>query len=324
MKKTKMKKTILNLLMTSLAVLSADAFALDCTKAKLAIELKLCASSELKSLDSLLNEVYQKRIDALDKVSSIKLKKDQKAWMIERNRCMVFSTAQMSSFSVEEGLCLRTSYEKRIEKLGEVERLTTLYREECKRDERKCLPIASLDERRGKWADVINDLTTLCDANHDGDGGSSCFRKARALERLGKKSEALAVVNQVCSSRKNNEACAMANRLGKKQNRHRWAGLYRNSTGTLFIKELDSSILLLRAYTIWENGHLCVWELKGKVSKNKLLVEKDPEDPTCSPVVMRQGKKIVVKDPGWKCKDSHCGALGIYEGTFEFDFRSNP
>jgi uncharacterized protein len=291
----------------------------DCKKATTSVEKKICSSASYAELDRLLSVVYNKKLKSLEiklaEQESIKLY--QKNWLKSRNECL-------GKLPVEEDQCFYNSYESRIKELGGVDDLFSLYRNNCKKENWSCYKVGNLDIELGRWSDAVKDLTDLCKADYDGDMGESCYKKAFALEHLGKKAEALEQMKKTCNERHNNEACAGAYRLEGKKSSNPWVGLYKNDAGTLFVSEKSNNIILMNADTHWANGHYCGWTKTGTIQNNKFLAEKDSEAPGCLPIIEKIVTKIKIHDPNMACKYAYCGARALFENDFDLDSSSGP
>ncbi len=95
-------------LLASAAMLSslhAGKASFDCTKADKASEKAVCSNAELGRLDTQLAALYAKAQKSYDPGELPDLKKDQRAWMQERDRCG------------GDSACLKDRYERRIARL---------------------------------------------------------------------------------------------------------------------------------------------------------------------------------------------------------------
>jgi uncharacterized protein len=293
-----------------------QAASFDCRKASSPVEKKICKNDELSGLDKILGEAFQNKIKASSTLEKENLKKEQKVWIANRNQCM-------GLLPDEAEACLEENYNKRIKNLDGSNELLMLYRERCQKEDWNCLKLGNLDIEMGKWPEAVTDLKALCEADHDGDMGESCYRKAFALEHLGKKAEALEQFSKTCKERQHNEACAAAYRLTGKKSSNSWVGLYRNETGTIFVSEIDGGKVSVNADTHWANGHYCGWSKVGIIKNDKLIAEVDSQSPNCTPVIEKQGSKVKVQDPQMNCKNSYCGARALFAGEFTFDPKSS-
>ncbi len=284
----------------------------DCTKAHFPIEKKICESSSLAELDSLLATVYKTKVKASSTTEVLKLQAEQKSWIKVRDNCLGLLPS-------DEDNCLDNSHTTRIRELGGVEELIKSYRLHCQKNEWECFKLGTLEIEIGQWQNAINDLSIICEKDHDGDRGESCFKKAYALEHLGKKAEALEYYTKACKNRQHNEACATVYKLSEHKSKNPWIGLYRNSTGTIFVSEIKEGKISIEADTNWANGHYCGWNKQGQVIKDKLISEIDKDALECKPIITRQGTKIIIEDPGYACKNAYCGARALFEGEFALD-----
>ena len=144
-----------------------------------------------------------------------------------------------------------------------------------------CTSASKLDYELARWDDAVRDLGDFCNKDQD-DVGESCFFRAKALEKLGKKPEALEQAKSECEKRHHNEACAMVYRLNGKKSANSWVGLYRNQTGTLWVQEAADGNIYMTADTWWTNGHSCGWNLQGKIQGDHLAAQKDPQVAECA------------------------------------------
>ena len=202
--------------------------------------------------------------------------------------------------------------------------LIKYYRARCLKNERECEQLGSFEFESEMWLDAIKDLGPYCEADHDGDMGYSCYKKAFALEKLEKKTEALEFYTKSCKKRQNNEACAAAYKIKGKKSKNIWVGLYRNRTGTIFVELLNDTKISINADTNWANGHYCGWNKVGTITDDKMNIEADTDAPDCKPVIQRVGTKIKIEDLNSACKLAYCGARALFEGEFELDSKSNP
>ena len=288
----------------------------DCKKAQTDLEKKICKTGDLAGHDRVLGEIFTRKIKSSDETAKSVLVKEQKKWMSQRKSCMDLLPA-------EEESCLTESYVTRIKELNGTTDLLSFYRSSCAQESWKCLRLGKLDNELGQWQDTVNDLKSYCDEDHDDDMGESCFLVAEALEHLNKKAEALTQYSKTCQERQNNLACAATARLSDKKSTNPWVGLYRNSTGTVYVSEQKDGGISINADTHWANGHMCFWTAKGSIKNNKLIAEKDPEAPQCLPIIEKQGSKLKIQDPKLECKKAYCGARAFFEGDFELDPKGN-
>jgi len=102
----KNKTEFLILLLGSLMMLSSvQAASFDCAKASTKVELMICENPELSKLDDRLAEKYEEALN--DKSRAKEIRRAQKAWLKERNKCATTG-------------CMQESYRERIKELSDV------------------------------------------------------------------------------------------------------------------------------------------------------------------------------------------------------------
>lgn len=101
------------LLVASLATLyviqPAKAASFDCMQATTNVEHAICDSKNLSDLDSRLNENYKEAIENLPDDDVIELRKDQRAWLKERNAC--------TQNPAQQETCMENLFRKRSDNL---------------------------------------------------------------------------------------------------------------------------------------------------------------------------------------------------------------
>jgi uncharacterized protein YecT (DUF1311 family) len=72
------------------AVNAVAAPSFDCRRAATMVEKEICGGPELSTMDREVDALYQRALLTLDKTNGERLKKDQRAWVAERNACEDF------------------------------------------------------------------------------------------------------------------------------------------------------------------------------------------------------------------------------------------
>ena len=82
------------------ALTFSEAHAFDCGKARLAAEKMICKSETLKGLDARLESLYLQARSTLTKDGKTKLLQEQRAWLSNRNRCIVDTACLEQSYKI--------------------------------------------------------------------------------------------------------------------------------------------------------------------------------------------------------------------------------
>lgn len=305
--------SILPLLTNSIAFAKDSAYkaGFDCSKARTDAEKYICSDKTIAGLDFVLNNVYISQLKSLPKEKQDFLKKTQKTWLKERNNCI-------DLLQTPKYFCMLEEYRSRIIELNGIQQLIAFYKTSCATDDWDCEIVGDLELSDGKLSEAVKYYSIMCDADHDGDGGDNCYKKASVLEKQGKISEAEALYASTCKSRQHIEACAAAQRLGSKPfTPEQWGGLYRSENGVLFINEQDSGDFTIQMDTSWANGHSCSYYGEGSLENGKATIKANPDIPECVPDIIKKGTVISIKDPTDKCRPACCGLRGVFEDAFD-------
>lgn len=283
----------------------------DCDKASAEVEKRICTTEQWAELDVVLGEVYDARTRTTAGDAKARLRGEQRVWIAKRDACI-------GLLPTDEDVCMMQAYRSRILELGGADALAAFHRRECDTDAR-CFAYGQLALERGRWAEAARAFEPACVADHDGDQGWSCTKRAFALDKVGQRAEALALVTKSCDERHNNEACAAAYRWRGVKSANPWVGLYRSEQGTLFVAEREASQVSVHGDIHGANGHQCFWDAGGAVEGGRLIVRPDPNEPACTPKIERRGETIVVDDPEGACQRAYCAPRAMYAGEFRAD-----
>lgn len=281
----------------------------NCDNARTKIEQFICKNKSVGSLDVILSDVYKGQLKVATKEKKEQLKQSQRSWLRKRTDCI-------GMLPSEEYFCVLASYHERIKELGGIQQLVSHYKQSCAKEDWDCKMVGDLELSIGNLPEAVKYYSILCEADHDGDNGDSCYKKASVLEKMGKVSDSKTLYNTTCQNRHNNDACGAALRLGPKLSpSDHWSGLYRNERGSLFVGMKNDGNFTISMETQWANGHQCSFLGSGFIKNDIATITPDQED-ECIPEIVKTDKIISLKDPTGKCQSHWCGMRGNFEGDF--------